>query len=88
MSYVKLLINSDTIEFDDYWTSIKGENASVLKVSPSSGFAYLMFSEDGSIEKMLALDNPNVLKSVDFVVDTTTSPLTTTFFKTEILGYY
>ena len=42
---------------------------SVLKVSPSSGFAYLMFSEDGSIEKMLALDNPNVLKSVDFVVN-------------------
>lgn len=88
VSYVKLLINSDTIEFDDYWTSIKGENASVLKVNPSSGYAYLMFSEDGSIEKMLALDNPNALKSVDFVVDTTTSPITTTFFKTEILGYY
>ena len=35
VSYVKLLINSDTIEFDDYWTSIKGENASVLKVIPN-----------------------------------------------------
>ena len=88
VSYVKLLINSGTIEFDDYWESIKAENASVLKVSPSSGYAFLMFSEDGSIDKMLALDNPNALKSVDFVIDTTASPITTTFFKTEILGYY
>ncbi len=88
ISYVKLLVNSDKIEFDDYWASIKGEDASVLKVTPSTGYAYLMFSEDGSIEKMLALDNPNALKSVDFVIDTTTSPVTTTFFKTEILGYY
>ncbi|MEM3846316.1 MAG: hypothetical protein QXU98_11535 [Candidatus Parvarchaeota archaeon] len=48
----------------------------------------MLFSEDGSIDKMLALDNPSALKSVDLVVDTTTSPLTTTFFKTEIVGYY
>ena len=88
VSYVKLLINSGTIEFDDYWASIKGEDASVLKVTPSAGYAYLLFSEDGSIEKMLALDNPNTLKSVDFVINTTTSPVVTTFFKTEILEYY
>lgn len=88
VSYLKLLINSGSIIFDDYWTSIKAENASLFKSSPSTGYAYLVFSDDGSVDKMMALNNPNVLKSVDFVVDTTTSPITTTFFKTEILGYY
>ena len=88
ISYLKLLINSSKIEFDSYWYSLKAENSSVMKVMPSQGYAYLLFSEDGSIDKMLALDNPNALKSVDFVIDTTVSPTITTFFKTEILGYY
>ncbi|MEM0143021.1 MAG: hypothetical protein QXL94_03605 [Candidatus Parvarchaeum sp.] len=88
ISYLKLVINTSNIEFDDYFSSLKAEDASIFKVAPDNGYAYLLFSEDGSIDKMLALDNPNALKSVDFIVDTTTSPLTTTFFKTEIVGYY
>ncbi|MEM3845938.1 MAG: hypothetical protein QXU98_09575 [Candidatus Parvarchaeota archaeon] len=88
ISYLKLVINTSHIEFDSYFSALKAENSSVFKSTPDNGYAYLLFSEDGSIDKMLALDNPSALKSVDLIVDTTTSPLTTTFFKTEIIGYY